>query len=147
MLVLELFGYALLTAFIVHYGVRVLDIALDYPSPLWKVRYHLANIYGRDRTILVGEQQSPVADYLRGALRLAQHSPLAEKGAVMEQAYNEVGRIAPAFKRYICPFCLSIWIGGWVTLLVFLFLVYLHGGWAIVYLVAVHPCIGAFAKL
>lgn len=145
--VLTLTAYAALTAFGCWYGVKVLDVSLDYPSPLWKVRYRAADRAGRGKIILVGDEQHPVADYLNGALQMAQNAPLTDATQIMDQAYWEVARVSPAFKRWICPLCLAIYVAVWCSIAVSLIIVPLYGAWTLVYFLSVQPFIGLLARL
>lgn len=131
----SLLFYSCATGFCVLFGVKLLDFCMDYPNPLWKWRFNIAMRYTTDPVKL--ENTRAAAD-LQDA---------ADKPVIMQGAYDEVVTQAPAFKRFVCIWCLATYIGLFASSAIALILLSLYGWWVILYWLTVFPWIAAFGRI
>lgn len=122
--------YAVCTGAFVWYGVGLLDFCMDYPNPFWKLRYMAAKRHTDD------------VEVLSKWLATAEVADFEDKAQIMTAHYKEIAAKAPGFKRWICVFCLSTFIGMIISLIIASILVSLYGWWVILYYFAVFPSIG-----
>ena len=127
--------YSCATGFCVMFGVKLLDFCMDYPNPLWRIRYHFAMKYTTNPGLL--ESSRLAADQVSAD----------EKPVVMQTAYDEVVRQNPAFKRLTCVWCLATYIGLFAAGTVALICVPLYGWWVILYWLTVFPWIAVFGRM
>ena len=131
-----LLAYSCATGFCVLYGVKLLDFCMDYPNPLWQIRYRLAMRYTTDRTQLA--TMKATAD--------AQADP-NDKPVIMQAAYEAVVAQDPAFKRWTCIWCLATYTSLFAATGVALILLSLYGWWVILYWLTVFPWVAAFGRI
>jgi len=128
--VFSLLAYGVATGVFVWYGVALLDFCMDYPNPFWKWRYWAAKRFTKD----------PAA--LEQWLEVASGADFEDKAALMEAHYQEIAAKAPGFKRWICVYCLSTFVGVFVAGIIAIILVSLYGWGVILYWLSVFPTIG-----
>lgn len=128
--VATLLFYSVCTGAFTWYGVALLDFCMDYPNPLWKLRYTAAKRHTKEIT------------KLRRWAVTAKYADFEDKAELMNAQYKEIAAKSPGFKRWICVFCLSTFIGMFISLIIASILVSLYGWWVILYYFSVFPVIG-----
>lgn len=128
------FVLAWATGILVYYGVHLLDFCMHFPNPFWKVRYWLAKRYTKK------------PDELKKWLEVAQSAPYGDKAEIMQGHYEEIAAANPGFKRWICTFCLSTFVGIFVAGAGVVIIAPVFGWWSALYFWAVFPVIGFLGK-
>lgn len=131
----SLLFYSAATGFCVMYGVKLLDFCMDYPNPLWKIRYNIAKSFTDD------------IDALESFKATADIAEADDRPEIMKEAYRKIVTEKPGFKRWTCVWCMATFIGIFISLIVAAFLVPLYGWWVILYWSAVFPFIAAFGRI
>lgn len=133
--VATLLFYSSATAFCVFHGVKLLDFCMDYPNPLWRIRYRLAMYYTADRAAL--EANKAIADA----------ATASEKPEIMRAVYDLIVAENPRFKRFTCIWCLATFTGIFISLIIAAVLLPLYGWWVILYWWSVFPFIAFFGRI
>lgn len=148
--------YAVATGLVVWGGVCVLDYSMDYPSPLWRLRYRLALWYGRGKRLrppmAEGTPEAeritvPVEEFLVQNLAFVRNADWEDQTKIMRQVYEQVAAAVPGFNRWICPFCMSVYLCLFVATFVTAILLPLYGWWVILYWLTASPMVGLSAKV
>lgn len=145
--ILTIEAIAALTGFLVWNGTVVISSSMDYPNPLWKIRFMMADIRTQNKEIVLDGEPISWGQYLNGALAAARVAPIEAKGEIMDATYQRIAQDFPGFKLWLCPFCMSIRIGLIVAGGALFIFVPLYGWWSALYFFSVCPFIGFFSSI
>lgn len=127
--------YSAATGFCVMFGVKLLDFCMNYPNPLWKIRWCIAARFTDDRYTL-----------LRNTVT-ARNATAEQKPEIMKSVYESIVTEKPGFKRWTCIWCMATFIGIFISLIIAAFLLPLYGWWVALYWWCVFPFIAFFGRI
>ena len=111
-IILQVSALALLTAFVAVYGSKLLDLCMDYPNIWWRWRYTLARRAARKSA---GDLEKELVQALAkadevnkaGILLPGEDQPVQ----IMANVYHRIAAHYPRFKRWVCIYCMTVFLG------------------------------------